>query len=610
LSLEQGIKNLQDITEPIGVLQERLSRENLILAQKEEFSTIREECLKSSEFNYIQEDTGEEFRLIHDLLFIKHKQTFKIYVPHSMKGLLLSYTHLLGHWGVNKTLANLEGYYFKHMYTTVKRFINSCYSCFLQNSSSKKNKLGLYPIPEEPFEEISMDLCENLNKVGGYSHLLIAQDVLTDYIIIVPLKSKTNAEIRRATMYNILQYFNVKRVHTDNGPGFRNNDYLRFLAALKITMIDSSAQNPQARGKAERAVGLVKTTLKKLLATASSNTLNWEYLPFLVSKIMNHTIITRLGCTPATLIFGNTELSKTFLSIENTVPGHHLIKNNKVQIEKLTETVQNLCHEAKLALEQEKTKQTESKNTNRIAKRFNVNDIVFVLDRYNLPGNSRPLKTKYYASPCVVIKALETTSLIQRIADGFRALYSNDHIKKYHGTDPLFNDLPQTVRKILLNDFEHLISDDFLELARIDPFNYDMHMLSNSVSNIDTVGSSSPDKGEEGPSSLVPINNVNHAILPGDVFTGRPDHPDPDLTTVPTHDIMSEPSPASKGTVAPGLLQSPAHSPVLSPSHSPVSHVASDSLVVQNEDLKDESDSESDNDETNTKLKKSVRFES
>ena len=119
-----------------------------------------------------------------------------------------------------------------------------------------------------------MDLCENLNKVGGYSHLLIAQDVLSDYIMIFPLKSKTNTEIRQCVMYNILQYFNVQRIHSDNGPGFRNKEWLTLLAAFKIKMIDSSAQNPQARGKAERAVGLVKTLLKKFLAT--SETLNWE----------------------------------------------------------------------------------------------------------------------------------------------------------------------------------------------------------------------------------------------------------------------------------------------------------------------------------------------
>ena len=47
--------------------------------------------------------------------------------------------------------------------------------------------------------------------------------------------------------------------------------------------------------------------------------------------------------------------------------------------------------------------------------------------------NSRPLITNFYASPCVLLRSFYTTTLIQRIADGFRALYSNTTFKKYNG---------------------------------------------------------------------------------------------------------------------------------------------------------------------------------
>ncbi len=36
----------------------------------------------------------------------------------------------------------------------------------------------------------------------------------------------------------------------------------------------------------------------------------------------------------------------------------------------------------------------EYQNKNRIEKRFNKGDYVFVLDRMQIPGNTRPLKTK------------------------------------------------------------------------------------------------------------------------------------------------------------------------------------------------------------------------
>ena len=312
-----------------------------------------------------------------------------------------------------------------------------------------------------------MDLCENLNAVGGYSHLLIIQDVLTDYILIYPLKSKTAQEFSKIFLYSVLQNFNIARVHTDNGPVFRNIQWLKLMSSLNIQIINSSAQNPSSRGKAERAVGMVKTLLKKLLAT--SDNLNWELLPFLVSKIMNHTIVPRTGFKPIQMIIGTGQMSEFFLEKENLTPLHHLIKNDKISVKKLTEEIVKMSDIAKenlIALRQETN---DVINKNKIKKQFKENDIVFVLDRYNLPGNSRPLKTKFYASPCVVLRSFYTTTLIQRIADGFRALYSNDDIKKYNGADTIFATLPPEVNKVLLHDFRDMLDSDFKIILENDP---------------------------------------------------------------------------------------------------------------------------------------------
>ena len=180
MSLSKGIDNIKRLSNPIDVLKDQLSRALIIKNQKLEFNKIYTKCLASDNFEYINtSDNDSQYKLVLDLLMI-NKQGFKILVSESMIGLLLSHTHLLGHLGVNKMINNLQSYYFQNMYTTVKKFVMSCYLCFLCHGRSRKNKLGVYPIPEYPFAEISMDLCENLNAVGGYCHLLIIQDVLTD----------------------------------------------------------------------------------------------------------------------------------------------------------------------------------------------------------------------------------------------------------------------------------------------------------------------------------------------------------------------------------------------------------------------------------------------
>ena len=87
-------------------------------------------------------------------------------------------------------MADLESYYFPNMTTTVRKFVQCCYACFLTNKSNRKTKIGIYPTPNYPFEEITMDIAENLNTINGFSHLLITQCILTDFTIIISLNQK------------------------------------------------------------------------------------------------------------------------------------------------------------------------------------------------------------------------------------------------------------------------------------------------------------------------------------------------------------------------------------------------------------------------------------
>ncbi len=138
-------------------------------------------------------------------------------------------------------LADLQPYWFPHMSSVTKRFVSRCHPCFLSYRSSRKQTAGYYPVPKRAFEELMLDLCENLNSAGGYSHLLIMQDILSDFTIIVPLKSKTSSEITKVMLNGVLQNFNVEKIHTDNGPGFRSTSWLEAMSAFGVKVISSSA---------------------------------------------------------------------------------------------------------------------------------------------------------------------------------------------------------------------------------------------------------------------------------------------------------------------------------------------------------------------------------
>jgi hypothetical protein len=50
------------------------------------------------------------------------------------------------------------------------------------------------------------------------------------------------------------------------------------------------------------------------------------------------------------------------------------------------------------------------------------------------------------------------------------SLYSNDDIKKYEATSPLFSTIPPEVSKVLLHDFENLLDSDLCTITKYDKF--------------------------------------------------------------------------------------------------------------------------------------------
>jgi hypothetical protein len=147
---------------------------------------------------------------------------------------------------------------------------------------------------------------------------------------------------------------------------------------------------------------------------------------------------------------------------------HPFIANNKVSVEKLNEEIKQIYLEVSEKIKLSKIETNERLNENKIDKNFKPGDYVFVLDRLNIPGNPRVLRTRFHPSPYVVVRPLWTTTLVRRLADGFTSLYSNDDLKVYDGKSPLFKDLPAEIKRILLHDFQDLLAQDFNEMTKID----------------------------------------------------------------------------------------------------------------------------------------------
>ena len=467
LQITAGLDNVKAVVTPLEILRERLSRSNIIIQQKKEFSSIYSNCLAGENFEYTSsEDPPTKYKLINNLLMIE-KEYYKILVPDSMIGLLLSHTHLLGHSGLQRMILDMESYYFPRMYTLTKSFVSRCYACFLSYKGTRKTKIGIYPTPTRPMQEVMCDLAENLNPTNGYSHLLIVTCPLSDFTLIIPLKSKTSAEVNQYMLYAILQPFKIEKLHTDNGPAFRSLGWMEIMSALGITVINSASLSPRGRGTVEKKVYVVKKLLQKMLATRPN--LSWKYLPFLVSKALNNSISPKTGFRPAEMVLGPESAGVNFLDLLTLGPPHYSVKSNKLYIEQLSAELKVMTEAATKKLTELRLVQNERVNKNRVERKFQVNDIVFILDRTMVEGNPRVLRTTLNPSPYVVLRPLFKSTLVMRIADRFTSLYNNDDLKLFQGNSPLFQNLPKEVLRALLYKFADLMEQDFSSITRHDP---------------------------------------------------------------------------------------------------------------------------------------------
>jgi hypothetical protein len=309
---------------------------------------------------------------------------------------------------------------------------------------------------------------------------LVVQDIFSNFVLIHPLKSKTATEMSRIFLYQVFQTFNVKKILTDNGPVFRQADFLATCSALGCKVLATAALHPEGRGQVERTVGLIKQLMKKLIAVNEKEDLNWELLPLIVSKVFNNTVSPKTGFKPYSLIFGDMEQGEGFQDLERYASPHYLIKHQKEYLQNLNTKIKTMTDITKARITELRVNTNEKLNEKRSTKDFKTGDIVFIVDMSKIPGNPRVLKTTLSNSPYLVLRPLWSTTLIRRIVDNFVTLYPNKLLKKFDTKDPspLFNTLPPEVSKVLLNKFTDLIESDFSILAQHDPLDVPKRAIS------------------------------------------------------------------------------------------------------------------------------------
>ena len=191
--------------------------------------------------------------------FFRHDNL--IYIPNSnnLRLCVLRYKHdhiLSGHPGQSKTVD-----LFRHDYTWpglceyVKNYISSCTTCMRAKPQRHKpyGLLKQLPIPERPWNSISMDFIETLLTSSGCDSILVIVDRLSKQGIFIPMTIHcTSEDLAVLFITHVFSKHGVpEHVTSDRGSEFVSRFFRSLRKALDMKLHFTSGYHPEGDGQTE-----------------------------------------------------------------------------------------------------------------------------------------------------------------------------------------------------------------------------------------------------------------------------------------------------------------------------------------------------------------------
>ena len=465
LSQKFLVRNANAFYNPITSLEKLITNEKIINDQKEEYNAIYKACLES--LSKSTEEKGQKYQLFNGILHIIKKSNLpKLCVPTTLLPMYVSMAHLTtNHSGTKSMILALENYYHTDLTKLCDKFAKTCLACILVNHPNRGSKLGVFPLDAKVGEVLHMDLMESVGSSSGFQHILAVKCPISQYLLLIPMKSKRGDEFCHIFINNIWPLFTPRAIYSDNAGFFTSEITLVTLAKLRTQLIYSSAFASYSHGSAERIIKSAKQIFKKIL-TAEPN-YNWTLMPAIASQIHNTTKIPKSGFTPTEILFGpDSHMTTNFLNKEFPKI-HPFLKNRKEGLKQNHDQIQKIWEENKDKITHERDQRVEKLNKNRILQPLEEGDIVFVKDQSKLTGGSRPLKAYYHASPFIALHVRPASAVIKRISDSLVLKRNRGQLKKYKNIPHEFKQvLPAPVLRICEQDEFNIKQSDIDALIK------------------------------------------------------------------------------------------------------------------------------------------------
>jgi hypothetical protein len=360
---------------------------------------------------------------------------------------------IAGHFGVGKTVANLQRYcYWPKMNESVSRYVRGCSLCATSKPSNRK--LGLYtplPVPSRPWESISMDFVGGLPMSRrNHDYLYVVVDRFSKMCILMPCTKQVTAEqMTQMFFQNVWVHFGLpKSIISDRDSRFVGSFWSSLWALMDTKLKKSTAFHPQTDGQTE----VVNRTVVHLLrAYCSKHPKLWDEHLHYIQHAYNRAKHSSTQTSPFEACFGY--LPKSPLDF---IFGKDIAVDGQYDIdraEKFIEQIQSIHQVVQEQLEKSQAKYKTRHDKHRVDHSFQVGDEVWLyISKERLKGEGKKLKPIRYG-PFKIIDKIGNNAFRLDLPPYMQmyAVVNVENLKLYE--PPLIDDQGEHVQIPSIDDF-------------------------------------------------------------------------------------------------------------------------------------------------------------
>ncbi len=283
--------------------------------------------------------------------------TFKM-TAENYDRIALAHNEFVGHHGVARTIAKLKtmNLHWKGRWRDVKDFVKHCPFCQkCRQETVLVNTAPFVTATLEPMQMINIDTIGPINKgTPDEKYITVLIDCFARFVELYVTKDTKAKPAARCLLDFIGRYGAPEYLKSDNGSQFVNEVIEELLQLVGTTHLQTLSYSKQENSIVERANKEVMRHLRALIFTKDNVAMpDWEECLPLVQRIMNASVHSSIGVSPAQLIFGNS------LQLDRGILIPHSIRDNSEEPEALSDWAKRMYERQEYLLN--RARETQSK---------------------------------------------------------------------------------------------------------------------------------------------------------------------------------------------------------------------------------------------------------